>query len=87
MYTIVQKNVTASGALTPPSTPLTYITGVGVDTAGTVIIKDGTGTERLHMLFAAGQLLMFPSGSGILCQNGATIALTGVSNCSIFFGA
>lgn len=87
MYNIVQKNVTASGALTPPSTPLTYITGIMVDTPGTVVIKDGANVERLHAVFVAGQAIIFPAGSGILCQGGANVTLTGVTNCSIFYGA
>lgn len=83
---ILQKNITASGVFLPPTVSVAVIQGFSADAAGTVVLTDGLGVERLRLVLGSPTVVMFP-GNGIACQKGCTVTLTGVTNLGLFYTA
>jgi hypothetical protein len=83
---LLQKNFAASGPIVAPGANAgnVKIYGVTCDVAGTVTITDGLGKVRLALSSPAGGVVML-NPNYILCQQGATLTLTGVTNCGLFY--
>jgi hypothetical protein len=76
------RNYAANGPLFPNPVAKIYIHGVIADTAGIVGIVDGTGKTVLHLVFGAAGSVMFGNGA-VVCEQGGTLTLTTVTNCSL----